>query len=61
MCNKFMPPSFVQAILKIATEEHAKLFVPVSIAQYSVYEALAADLLARSSPFLSMHVDELGR
>ncbi len=37
----------VQAIATIAAEERAKLFVPVSIAQYSVYEALAADLLDR--------------
>ena len=37
----------MQAIVRIAAEERAKLFVPVSIAQYSVYEALAADLLAR--------------
>ena len=37
----------MQAIVRIAAEERAKLFVPVSIAQYSVYEALAADLLSR--------------
>lgn len=39
--------AIVQAIGRIAAEENAKLFVPVSIAQYSVYEALAAELLAR--------------
>jgi hypothetical protein len=38
-----------QAIGRIAAEERAKLFVPVSIAQFSVYEALAADLLSRYS------------
>ena len=48
------PEARLQAILKIATEEHAKRFVPVSIAQYSVYEALAADLLARLSLFLQI-------
>lgn len=32
----------------IAAEEGAKLFVPVSIAQFSVYEALAARLMARA-------------
>ena len=37
----------MQAIGRIAAEEDAKLFVPVSIAQYSVYEALAAELLSR--------------
>jgi len=42
ICN-----GIVQAIGRIAAEENAKLFVPVSIAQYSVYEALAAELLAR--------------
>ena len=36
-----------QAIQRIATEEHATLFVPVSIAQFSVYEALAAQRLAK--------------
>lgn len=34
-----------QAIESIAAEENAKLFVPVSIAQYSLYEALAAQRL----------------
>ncbi len=38
----------MQAIEKIAVEEKAKLFVPVSIAQYSVYEALAAQRLSRT-------------
>lgn len=33
---------------RIAAEEGAKLFVPVSIAQYSVYEALAAEQLHRT-------------
>ncbi|CAL5223879.1 g6471 [Coccomyxa viridis] len=42
------PLGYLEAIATIAAEERAKLFVPVSIAQYSVYEALAADLLARS-------------
>ena len=45
-CNLVM-----QAIGRIAAEERAKLFVPVSIAQFSVYEALAADLLSRYSPY----------
>lgn len=36
-----------QAIERIAREEGAKLFVPVSIAQYSVYEAIAAERLAQ--------------
>lgn len=40
----------MQAIGRIAAEEDAKLFVPVSIAQYSVYEALAAELLSRYDP-----------
>ena len=39
------PPA--QAIQRIAEEERATLFVPVSIAQFSVYEALAAQRLAR--------------
>ena len=36
-----------QAIQRIAEEQHATLFVPVSIAQYSVYEALAAQRLGK--------------
>ena len=35
----------MQAIRKIAADENAKLWVPVSMAQYSVYEALAAKLM----------------
>jgi hypothetical protein len=34
-----------QAMARIGAREHASLFVPVSIAQYSVYEALAAELM----------------
>ncbi len=37
-----------QAMERIAREEDAKLFVPVSIAQYSVYEAIAAERLAQT-------------
>jgi hypothetical protein len=37
----------VQAVTTIAAEEGASLFVPVSIAQFSVYEALAAQLMGR--------------
>ena len=37
-----------QAIQQIAEEERARLFVPISIAQFSVYEALAAQRLAKS-------------
>ncbi|CAK0738655.1 hypothetical protein CVIRNUC_001074 [Coccomyxa viridis] len=40
------PIGYLKAIGRIAAEEDAKLFVPVSIAQYSVYEALAAELLS---------------
>jgi carbamoylphosphate synthase large subunit len=38
----------MQAMDRIAAEEKAKLFVPVSIAQYSVYEAMAAERLQRT-------------
>ena len=34
-----------QAIQKIAAEENINMFFPVSMAQYSVYESLAATLL----------------
>ncbi|BDA48532.1 hypothetical protein COCOBI_12-2120 [Coccomyxa sp. Obi] len=39
------PIGYLKAIEIIAAEEDAKLFVPVSIAQYSLYEALAAQRL----------------
>ena len=42
------PNTCAQAIQRIAEEERASLFVPVSIAQFSVYEALAAQRLAKS-------------
>lgn len=35
----------MQAIKKVAAQENVQLWVPVSIAQYSVYEALAAELM----------------
>lgn len=38
----------MQAMDRIAAEEKAKLFVPVSIAQYSVYEAMAAERLRKT-------------
>ena len=45
MHNVFPCFGCVQAMARIGAREHASLFVPVSIAQYSVYEALAAELM----------------
>jgi hypothetical protein len=39
------PLDYLKAMARIGAREHAALFVPVSIAQYSVYEALAAELM----------------
>ncbi len=44
LCSGF---SCAQAIQAIAEEERVQLFVPVSIAQFSVYEALAAQRMAK--------------
>ena len=41
--------SLWQAISKIAAKEGISLWVPVSMAQYSVYEALAAHLMPRNT------------
>jgi hypothetical protein len=35
----------MKAMARIGAREHVALFVPVSIAQYSVYEALAGELM----------------
>lgn len=35
----------MQAMARVGARENVALFVPVSIAQYSVYEALAAKLM----------------
>lgn len=48
MSCEALPCRDVQAVTAIAAEEGAKLFVPVSIAQFSVYEALAARLMANA-------------
>jgi len=41
------PLQYLKAMARIGARENVELFVPVSIAQYSVYEALAAELLPK--------------
>lgn len=49
----------LQAMAKIGAREKVALFVPVSIAQYSVYEALAAELLPRGCHSTSLPAPEV--
>ncbi len=44
---------------KIGAREKVALYVPVSIAQYSVYEALAAELLPRGCHSTSLPAPEV--
>ena len=45
-------------MMNVAKVEQVKLYVPVSIAQFTVYEALAAELLRRAGS--APHSSNLG-
>jgi hypothetical protein len=49
-----------QAMARIGAREHASLFVPVSIAQYSVYEALAAELMPPGCHNCTLSASDVG-
>lgn len=49
----------LQAMAKIGLREKVALFVPVSIAQYSVYEALAGELLPQGCHSTSLPAPEV--